>query len=151
MTQPDGNILFQPISNNSTSINLGVYQPISITGTELFVQSQIQRFDDFSSNLVRYNGNPFIVGIRQSLFAYNQLKWDKRIEPMKFEEAKKQYASDLENISKQSAILFFDVLFHQESYKVETINLKNADKLLEIGRFDTRMLVFIKMNFLCLN
>ena len=32
---------------------------------------------------------PVSIGYRQSLFGYNSLKWDRRIEPLRYAEAKK--------------------------------------------------------------
>ena len=40
-----------------------------------------------------------MIGYRQSLFGYNSLKWDKRIEPVRYQEAKKSYVETLELVS----------------------------------------------------
>ena len=76
--QPDGTILFQPIHNNNSSLNLSFSQSIAATGGTIFGTTQMQRFDDFERKSRLYNGVPFGIGINQPLFQFNTLKWDKK-------------------------------------------------------------------------
>ncbi|HXB08706.1 MAG TPA: hypothetical protein VNW04_16355, partial [Puia sp.] len=84
--QPDGTILFQPIYNNNSNLNLSFSQTIAATGGTIFGTTQLQRFDDFDRHNTLYNAVPFGVGISQPLWQFNQLKWDNRIQPLKYEE-----------------------------------------------------------------
>lgn len=133
VTQPDGNTLFQPISNNNTSLSLNMNQSVVVTGTEFFVQSQLNRFDDFDGNFTRYSGNPIIVGLRQPLFSFNELKWNKNIEPLRYEESQKSYTAELEDIAKQTTEYFFDLLEGQVRFATSKTNMANADTLLAVG------------------
>ena len=36
--------------------------------------------------------------LTQPLFRYNELRWQKKIEPLKYEEARKTYLRDVENV-----------------------------------------------------
>jgi outer membrane protein TolC len=110
-------------------------QSISLTGTDLFINSNIRRFDNFSSdpNYKLYSGEPFSVGLRQPLFSFNELRWDKKIEPLRYEESKREYVEDLENISMIAANRFFDLLLAQMNLNIASINLANNDTIYKIG------------------
>ncbi|HEX6426684.1 MAG TPA: hypothetical protein VF008_03320, partial [Niastella sp.] len=89
--QPDGTILFQPIHNNNSNLNLSFNQSIAATGGTVFGTTQLQRFDDFDRHNTLYNGVPYGIGYSQPLWQFNTLKWDKRIEPLKFNESRQAY------------------------------------------------------------
>lgn len=133
--QPDGSYDYRPVNQNNSDINLSLQQSISLTGTELFINSNVRRFDNFSStdNYKLYSGEPFSVGLRQPLFSFNQLRWDKRIEPLRYEESKREYVEDLENISMIAANRFFDLLLAQMNLRIANINLANNDTIYKIG------------------
>ena len=88
--QPDGTVAFQPVSNNNSVLNLSLNQNIPLTGGSVFVQQQLQRFDNFLNNTTLYNGVPFAVGIVQPLFRFNPMKWDRRTEPLRYAESNQQ-------------------------------------------------------------
>ncbi len=48
----------------------------------------MQRFDDFDRKTVLYNGAPYAIGYSQPIWKWNALKWDKQIEPLKYNEEK---------------------------------------------------------------
>src|SRR6218665_1681238 len=48
VVQPDGTVAFQNVSNNNSMLNLSLSQSIAFTGGTVFVQQQLQRFDDFA-------------------------------------------------------------------------------------------------------
>ena len=62
----------------------------------------------FTDNISSYKSTPVVVGYEQDLFGFNDLKWERRIEPIKYEEAKKTYigesavAAPFEAVSKQA-------------------------------------------------
>ncbi len=141
ITQPNGTIEFQRIAQNNASISLFAQQNISLTGARLFVQSDLQRFDDFTINNRLYNGIPIRIGISQPLFGFNQFKWSKKLAPVQLEEAEIQYAFDIENTQYQAAFFYFQVLISEENRKIAEINsrvnenlIKIANKRLELGK-----------------
>src|SRR5919205_3765217 len=97
--QPNGTILFQPIHNNNSSLNLALSQSIAATGGTIFGTTQMQRFDDFDRDNILYNAVPYGIGYSQPLFQFNPLKWDKKIEPLKFNESKQSYIESMEQIA----------------------------------------------------
>ena len=99
VTQPDGTIAFQPVSNNNSILNLSLSQNIPLTGGSIYVQQQFQRFDNFLNNSTLYNGIPFAVGLSQPLFRFNQMKWDRRTEPLRYAESNQQYIEAMEQVA----------------------------------------------------
>ncbi len=134
VTQPDGTILFQPIVNNNSGLNLELSQNIGLSGGEIFVSSRLQRFDDFERNMMQYNSNPVSVGYRQSLFAYNPFRWAKQLEPLRLERSRRQYVSELEKVSLQVTTLYFNLVLAQVDYRMALQNVENGTKILEIAR-----------------
>src|SRR4028119_1832922 len=45
--QPDGTVAFQPVSLNNSLLNLSLSQNIPLTGGSIYIQHQLQRFDNF--------------------------------------------------------------------------------------------------------
>jgi len=131
--QPDGSILFQPIHNNNSSLNLSFSQSIAATGGTVFGTTQLQRFDDFEKNTKLYNGVPFGIGISQPLFTFNNLKWEKRIQPLLFDESKQAYIESMESIAYKASGYFFDLLLAQVNLQVSETNLANTQNILRIA------------------
>jgi len=139
ITQPDGTVSFLPQSLLTNSLNLSISQNIGFTNSQIFVSSQIQRIDILSSPMsASYLVNPVIVGINQPIFGFNKLLWDRRIEPMKYEEAQKQFNEDMEQVAVQASELFFDLLTAQMELKIQRKNVENNDTLFKVsqGRFN---------------
>lgn len=134
VTQPDGSTLFQPVANNNSILNLSLSQGISATGGEIFMNSQLQRFDDFDRNFTLYNGNPAILGFSQPLFAFNSLAWDRKIEPLRFEESRKAFTEDMEAISYYTTQFYFELLQAQIDLGIAKKNLANNDTILKISQ-----------------
>ncbi|WP_028524876.1 TolC family protein [Runella limosa] len=132
--QPDGTIQFQPVRNNNSSLNLSLSQSIAATGGSIYATSQLQRFDDFDRKNTLYNGTPFAVGYMQPLLRFNSFKWDKKIEPLKFNESQQAYVESLEKISLQASGLFFDLLLAQVNLQIAETNLTNTDNILKVAK-----------------
>jgi outer membrane protein len=131
--QPDGSILFQPVRNNNSSMGLEISQNITQTGGLLYATSRLQRFDDFDRKNKLYNGTLFAVGLYQPLFRFNPLKWDKKIEPLKYNESQQEYLESLENIALDANKYFFDLLLAQVNLQIADTNLSNTENILRIA------------------
>lgn len=131
--QPDGTILFQPVHNNNSALNLSFSQSIAATGGTVFGRTRLQRFDDFERKNTLYNGVPFGIGYSQPLWQFNPLKWDKAIEPLKYQESKQAYIEAMEDIAIKATSYFFDLLLAQVNYQVAETNLGNTENILRIA------------------
>jgi outer membrane protein len=119
--------------------NLSLSKTVGATGGQLFVKTGLQRIDNLSdSTITSYMANPVTIGFSQPLLAYNQYRWDNKIEPLKYEEAKKKYLEDEEQVSLTTISAFFDVLQSQLSLKIAVTNQANYDTLFKIaqGRYN---------------
>jgi outer membrane protein TolC len=130
--QPDGAIKFQSINQNYANLGFGISQQIPLTGGEISLNTDLTRFDDFNSKTKRYNGTPIYFRLSQPLFAFNELKWRKKIEPLKFEESKREYIQEIETLAQQSVKLYFDLLDVHNNIIIATSNLKAAEVNYEI-------------------
>ena len=104
ITQSDGTACFIRQDQFGADLSLCVNQNVSWTGGSIFLKSSLNRIDEFRQQTVAYSSQPLVVGFEQSLFGYNSLKWDKRIEPVRYSEAKKEYAEALEVISATTSL-----------------------------------------------
>jgi outer membrane protein TolC len=136
--QQDGSKQFLFLNQNTTELNLRLEQQVGLTGGTVFVNSTVNRFDDFLDNSFTYSGDPASIGFNQPLFAFNELKWDKEIEPLRFEESKREFIEEFEQISKDASSLFFDLLSAQISLQIAKTNLGNNDTIYKIaqGRYE---------------
>ena len=131
--QPDGTILFQPVRNNNSALNLSFSQSIAATGGVVFGTTRLQRFDDFDRNRTLYNGAPYGIGYSQPLWQFNQLKWDKKIEPLKYNESRQAYIEDMEGVAITASSYFFDLLQAQVNLQTAETNLLNTQKIIAIA------------------
>lgn len=134
VVQPDGTIQFQPIHNNNSSLNLSFSQSIAATGGSVYGTTALQRFDDFDRKNTLYNGVPFGIGYSQPLFQFNTLRWDKKIEPLKFSESKQAYIESMEQIAIKANGYFFDLLLAQVNFQIAATNLSNTQNILQIAK-----------------
>jgi outer membrane protein len=153
--QPDGTISFQPVSNNNSLLNLALTQNIALTGGTIFMQKQMQRFDDFARNTTRYNGIPFGIGFAQPLFRFNEMKWSREIEPLKYQEGNQQYFSAREEVALNATGYYFDLLIAQVNLQIAEKNRSNNDTLyqiaqhkLELGKISQNDLLQLQMGVL---
>jgi outer membrane protein TolC len=139
ITQPDGSELFIKRQVARSSLNLSLSQNIPFTGGEVFLSSSAQRIDNFGdSSYWSYLTTPLTIGIRQPIFEYNPFRWDTKIEPIKYEEAKRKYVEDIEQVSIKATNTFFDLLLAQINLKIQQLNQANNDTLYQIalGRYN---------------
>ncbi len=129
ITQSDGTGMFIKQDQFGADLTLKVNQNIALTGGSLFLKSTLNRLDEFQNKTTAYSSQPLVIGYEQSLFGYNSLKWDKRIEPIRYREAKKQYAETLELISATACNYFFSLASAQTELEMARQNFASADTL----------------------
>jgi outer membrane protein TolC len=93
----------------------------------------MQRFDDFDRRTILYNGVPYALGYSQPLWRYNPLKWDEKVEPLKYQESRQTYIESMEQISIKACDYFFDLLLAQVNLGIAETNLANTRNILRIA------------------
>jgi len=129
ITQGDGTDLFVKQNQLGVDMQLKINQNIWFTGGSLFVQSNAQRMDELENKVTAYSTQPIVIGYEQALFGYNSLKWDRRIEPVRFREARKAYNEALELVASQASNYFFSLATAQTNLDIATSNYASADTL----------------------
>lgn len=134
ITQPDGTTRFVRQDQFGVDLSLKVNQNVSWTGGSLFLKSNLNRIEELQDGTTAYSSQPLVVGYEHSLFGYNSLKWDKRIEPIRYREAKKQYAETLEVISATACQHFFSLASAQAELDMARQNFASADTLFSMAQ-----------------
>ncbi len=136
--QPDGSKLYLPVNQVNPNINVGLQQPIAVTGGTISANTGYNFFNDINADLKQWSGTVLNVRLTQPVFAYNPWKWDKRIRPVVYEESKRIYVERVEQISSNAVSFFFDVLLQQVNEQIATFNLANNDTInkIEQGRYN---------------
>ena len=129
ITQPDGTNQFIKQNQLSVDMDLKINQNVWFTGGRLFVRSNVQRLDELENDITAYNTQPVVIGYEQALFGYNSLKWDRRIEPVRFREARKAYNEALELVASQTSNHFFNLATAQTNLDIASSNHASADTL----------------------
>ncbi|WP_315821821.1 TolC family protein [Paraflavitalea speifideaquila] len=132
--QPDGTIIYQPISQTNSNVGISISQQLPFSGGEISLNSDLSRFDDLKSKNRQYSGTPFYIRLSQPLFAVNDLKWKRKIEPLKFEESQKAYIQELESIAQQVVKLYFDIFEAQSNRQIALGNAQIAAENYEIEK-----------------
>lgn len=151
----DGRIAYVENNSMSNSLALSVDQNIVATGGKLSVQSYLYRLDQFSYDSKIYNSQPIRLSYTQPLWAYNNLKWQKKTEPLKYESAKRAYLESMEGVAIQAVTLFFNVLSAQSTYQQSVSTLKDrqylfgiAEKRLDLGTITKSELLQLELSLL---
>jgi len=136
--QDDGSYNYRFQNQNLFETELFLNQTIPFTGGRVFISSSLSRFDDFVGKFNTYGGDPVTVGIVQPLFGFNPYKWQRQIEPLRYEESRREYVEEYELISGISAAYFFEFLTAQITLSIALKNVDSNDTLYQIarGRYD---------------
>lgn len=152
VVQPDGTILFQPVHYDNSALNLSFSQSIVATGGTIYGTTQLQRYTDFDQKNTLYNALPYGIGYTQPLWQYNALKWDNKIEPLKFNESRQAYIESMEQVSINATGYFFDLLIAQVNLHIAETNLANtiniqriANEKLELGKISKNEILQLKL------
>ncbi|MEL7588886.1 MAG: TolC family protein [Prolixibacteraceae bacterium] len=119
----------------NSDFNLSLNQNIAMTGGSLFLQSELGMVKNMGKNADdSYWSTPISIGYRQSLNGYNELKWKAKIEPVKFERAKKELIESREALSIKAVDKFFNLAGAQIQLNIAENNLSSADTLYRVGK-----------------
>ena len=135
ITLPDGTDAFINRSLSNYSASLALTQNLKLTGGQIFLNSDVERIDIFGdSTQTSFLTSPLNIGIRQPLFAYNDYRWAKKIEPRRYSEAERRYEEDLEQVTITAIDYFFGLLNAQIAFQIQKTNQANNDTLYQIGK-----------------
>lgn len=130
---------------------LSVIQNFDLLGGTFFLNSNIDYLRNFGDiTKTQFTSIPIRIGYQQNLLGYNAFKWEKKIEPLKYEKAKKQLIRDIENTSGLAAEYFFNLAMAQAEYDLAKENLHNTDTLYRIGEERSKIAAISQSDLLTL-
>lgn len=109
---------------------LSVTQNIPLTGGKISVVSSL----DFMRQFGEDGGNRFLtipvaLTLSQPVFGVSTLKWDSRIEPVRYTEAKAAFMSATEDVAITTIDHYFSLILSRANLKTATQNYENARRL----------------------
>lgn len=130
-----GEIGYLENNNLSNSLGLSIDQNLPFIGGALSIVTSLNRLDQFSpTDMVTYNSQPIKITYSQPINAYNSLKWEKKIEPKRFELAKREYLSSMESITVMASTYFFDFLLAQKKVEMSQESYRNTEQMYKIAK-----------------
>lgn len=110
-------------------------QNISATGGTVSLRTSLSRLDQYApGRSITYNSMPVYVNIAQPIGGFNELKWDKKIEPIKYEQAKYEYLEAMGTIAETALSYFFQQLEAEQNLDMALRNRENGAALYEIAK-----------------
>jgi len=134
VTQPDGSIKFLSRSQNYSNVGIGFSQPIPYSGGTVAINTDLYRFEDFVAKTKHFNGTPVFVRLTQPLFKYNAYKWNRKIEPLKLQEADKTLKAAILQMEYDICVLYFDIVEAQANQQLAISNGQKTTANLAIER-----------------
>lgn len=131
----DGSFQYVNSYNLQNSLGLQVQQNVTFTGGTLSLYSDLSRIDQFGpKNALTWYSQPVTLSYRQPLFAYNQFKWDKLIEPKEYERGKRAYLEAMEQLTINTVSAYHDLILAKKNEEVAQSNYRNTGKMLSVAR-----------------
>ncbi|HRN15744.1 MAG TPA: TolC family protein [Xylanibacter oryzae] len=135
--QDDGSYKF--IRNNWFGMNgaLNVNQNIWLTGGSLSLTTSLDYIK--ADGMKNFMSVPISLTLNQPIFGVNDSKWKRRIEPVKYSEAKAAFITATEEVTMKTIQYFFNLLLAHENVSIAQQNLKNATRLYDIAEARKKM------------
>lgn len=129
-----GDYSFVPNNYLEASGRLAVSQQVRLTGATLSLNTSLDYLRQFGRNASnRFMSIPVALTIDQPLFGVNTMKWNARIEPVRYAEAKAAFLSESEEVALTAINYYFDLLLSGENVAIAEQNLANAERLYAVA------------------
>lgn len=114
--------------------NLSVEQNFDLTGGTFFIDTELSYLRSFgASHTTQFSSVPVRVGYAQSLLGYNAFKWERKIEPLKYDKVRKEFVYNFESVAGQATTYFFALATAQVEYKIAKDEVASSDTLYKTG------------------
>ena len=126
----DGSYSF--VRSNKLGLNgaLSIDQNIWFTGGKVSLSSSLDFMKQLGSGGSRqFMSVPIALQLTQPIFGVNNLKWNRRIEPVRYEEAKAAFITATETVTMNAITYFFNLLYGKGDTGTARQNQVNADRL----------------------
>ena len=140
--QADGGLSFVRNDYLGLDGSLNITQKLWPTGGTLSVESSLDYLHQTGSGTGSSNqlmSLPVAITLSQPLFGANHLKWNRRIEPLRYREAQACFLTETEQVAMRAISLYFSLLLAGEQVNIARQNLQTAEKLYEVAQAKRRM------------
>lgn len=130
------------VRNNTLGLSgeLSIDQNIWMTGGTLSLTSSLDFMKQLGSNgYKQFMSVPVSLRLTQPIFGVNALKWNRRIEPVRYAEAKAAFITATEEVTMKTITYFFQLLLAKETLATARQNKHNADRLYEVAKAKRQM------------
>lgn len=115
--------------------SLNLKQNFDWMGGSFYIDSDLGYMRYFGENTYnQFTSVPIRIGYSQDLVGYNAFRWERKIEPLKYEKVKKEFLYNMESISEQATTYFFALAMAQVEYDMAKENVANTDTLYRTGQ-----------------
>ncbi len=138
--QSDGSYTF--VRNDYIGMDGGISidQNIWLTGGKLSLSTSLDYMKQLSGDKTRqFMSVPIALTFTQPVFGVNTVKWERRIEPLRYREAKAAYRSATQEVTMSAITYFFNLLLAQENVNIAKQNLENARMLYTVAQVKSEM------------
>ena len=132
--QQDGTYTYLMMNDLGLTGSLNMTQNIALTGGTVSLNTSL----DFTRQLGDHAYNEFMsvpigITLNQPIFAVNNHKWRRRIEPIRYAEAKAAYIESVEDVTITAISYFFNLVLAESNKQIAEQNYTNAAKIYEIA------------------
>ncbi|MDO4826867.1 MAG: TolC family protein [Bacteroidia bacterium] len=131
----DGTLRYASTNNLQNSLGLRIRQHIPLTGGTLTAYSDLSRIDQFGmEKSLTWYSQPITISYTQPLFAYNEFKWEKLIEPKEYEKGRRAYIESMEQITIDAVEAYSNLLLARTDHEIAKTNYGNSVKMHDVAR-----------------
>lgn len=120
--------------------NINISQNLWFTGGTLTLTSSLEYLKQLSGDRQqRFMTLPVAIRLNQPILGVNNMKWRRRIEPLRYSEAKANFLTATEQVTMETIRLYFGLLLAQENVLTARQNFESTETLLEAGKVKRKM------------
>ena len=130
------------VRNNTLGLtgDLSIDQNIWLTGGKLSLTSSLDYIKQLGTGGDRhFMSVPVTLQLTQPIFGVNNIKWNRRIEPVRYAEAKAAFITATEEVTMRAITYYFNLLLAKENLGTAKQNQTNADHLYEVALAKRKM------------
>lgn len=130
-----GNYTFVRSNYLEATGTLKATQKIWATGGTLTLSTSLDYLKQYGyGGEHRFMTVPVGLTLSQTLFGVNDVKWKRKIQPVKYREAKANYLTATEEVTMKAITYYFSLLLAKENLNIAEQNYQNAKKLYEVAQ-----------------
>jgi outer membrane protein TolC len=133
--QDDGSTKIREQGNFSNSLSVGISQLIPLTGGTFRLSTDLQRVNEFQPvENAFWSATPVSLSYRQPFFTVNAMRWNREMEPLRYQLAEKRHLEALEDINIAITGGYFSAYIAQIDKEIAEINVTVNDTIFTVSQ-----------------